>query len=203
MRVDEEVVARAIAALRAGEVVVLPTDTVYGLAASADTVDGRDALYRLKGRDVRQPTALVASSLDALFQRLPELQSGLRDAVAALLPGPYTLVVPNPARRFAWLCGDDPSAIGIRVAALRGSAADVVRAVGAVAATSANLPGGTEARFVEQVPAPLRAGSAVVVDGGELPGVPSTVLDLTGGKPRVLRVGAGDIATAIAALRHG
>jgi L-threonylcarbamoyladenylate synthase len=203
VRVDEEVVARAIAALRAGDVVVLPTDTVYGLAATADTVDGRDALYSLKGRDLRQPTALVASSLDALVQRLPELQGGLRDAVAALLPGPYTLVVPNPARRFAWLCGDDPSAIGIRVPALTGSAADVVRAVGAVAATSANLPGGPEARSVEQVPAALRAGSTVVVEGGELPGVPSTVLDLTGGKPRVLRVGAGDIATAIAALRHG
>ena len=198
---QNEVVARAIAALRAGEVVVLPTDTVYGLAATADTVDGRDALYRLKGREMRQPTALVTGSLDALFQRLPELQGGLRDAVAALLPGPYTLVVPNPAGRFAWLCGDDPSAIGVRVPALTGSAADVVRAVGAVAATSANLPGGPEARSVEQIPAPLRAGAAVVVDGGELPGVPSTVLDLTGEKPRVLRVGAGNIVTAIAATR--
>ena len=203
MRADEEVVTRAIAALRAGEVVVLPTDTVYGLAATADTVGGRDALYRLKGREVRQPTALVASSLGALFQRLPELQGGLRDAVAALLPGPYTLVVPNPACRFAWLCGDDPSAIGIRVPTLAGSAADVVRAVGAVAATSANLPGGPEARSVEQVPAPLRAGSAVVVDGGELPGVPSTVVDMTGEKPRVLRVGAGNPATAVAAMQRG
>jgi L-threonylcarbamoyladenylate synthase len=190
-----------ITALAAGLPVLLPTDTVYGLAAEADTPAGRDALYRLKGRDLGQPSALVAASVDALLDRLPELPSAAREAVVALLPGPYTLVVPNPAGRYAWLCGDNPSTIGIRVPQLRGAAATVVAAVGAVVATSANLPGGAESRTVQEVPGQLRAGAAVVLDGGALPGVPSTVLDLTGAAPRVVRVGAGKPETALAAVK--
>ena len=180
--------------------IVLPTDTVYGLAATADTSAGRDALYRLKGRQERQPSALVAASLAALFDRLPELRSA-GEVVSALLPGPYTLVVPNPAGRYPWLCGDDPTAIGVRVPELTGAAAAVVGAVGAVVATSANLPGAPTARVVEEVSAELRAGSAVVLDGGTLPGVPSTVLDLTGAEPRVLREGAGNPGAALAVLK--
>jgi L-threonylcarbamoyladenylate synthase len=180
---------------------VLPTDTVYGLAATADTPAGRDALYRLKGRPERQPSALLAASLAALFDRLPELQRSVGEAVAALLPGPYTLVVPNPAGRYAWLCGDDPMAIGVRVPELTEAAAAVVGAVGAVVATSANLPGAPAARDVQEVPAELRAGSAVVLDGGTLPGVASTVLDLTGAEPRVLRQGAGNPGAALAVLK--
>src|SRR4029077_17126708 len=71
-----EMVTEAIAALRHGEVIVLPTDTVYGLAAGADTAAGRDALYRLKGRNDRQPSALLAVSLKALLDRIPELGRG-------------------------------------------------------------------------------------------------------------------------------
>ncbi len=195
-------IAEAIAALRAGRVIVLPTDTVYGLAATADTPEGRDALYRLKGRDPRQPSALLAASIEALFDRLPELPDAARAAVVALLPGPYTLVVPNPAGAFAWLCGDDPSMIGVRVPELAGAAAAVVAAVGAVVATSANLPGEPEARTVDEILDELRAGSAVVLDGGALPGVPSTVLDLTTAEPRILREGAGNPALALATVSN-
>ena len=185
----------AVAAIRAGRVVVLPTDTVYGLAADAYRATGRDALYALKGRDPGQPSALVAASVEVLLASVPELPVAI---VRALLPGPFTLVFPNPAQRFAWLCGEEPATIGVRVPALFGVARDVLDQVGAVVATSANLPGGEEPRRLADVPAALRSRAAAVVDGGELPGIPSTVLDLTGVEPRVIRDGAGDVAAALA-----
>jgi len=192
-------VEAAVAAIRSGGVVILPTDTVYGLAAAADRPAGRDALYALKGRASTQPTALVAAGLDALFDLVPELREDER-RVTALLPGPYTLVVRNPATRFAWLCGDTPAALGIRVPDVSGPAADVLRAVGAVVATSANVPGGAEARTLEEIPAELRGRVAAVVDGGRLPGIASTVLDLTGETVRVLRAGAGNVDEALVRL---
>jgi len=200
MSASGAMLAEAIAAVRRGEVIVLPTDTVYGLAARADTAAGRDALYRLKGRNDRQPSALLAATPEALLAHLPELRPAAQEAIAALLPGPYTLVVPNPAGRFPWLCGDDPSRIGVRVPELPAVAASVVAAVGVVVATSANLPADPDPRTVEDIAEKLRAGSAVVLDRGRLPGVPSTVLDLTGDEPHVLREGAGDTAAALAAL---
>ena len=184
----------AVAAIRAGLVVVLPTDTVYGLAADAYRVEGRDALYALKGRDVRQPSALVAASVDVLLVAVPELPEPI---VRALLPGAFTLILPNPAARFPWLCGEEPTTIGVRVPLLAGPGRDVLDQVGAVVATSANLPGNAEPRRLEDVPPALRAAAAALVDGGELPGIPSTILDLTGQEPRVVRDGAGDAATAL------
>jgi L-threonylcarbamoyladenylate synthase len=191
------VVEEAVAAIRAGGVIVLPTDTVYGLAATADRAAATEALYRLKGRRPEQPTALVASTLDVLFDCVPELRGRAGRMAGALLPGPYTLVLPNSARRFAWLCGDNPAVIGVRVLDPDGPAAEVLGAVGAVVATSANHPGEREPRTVAEVSETLRRGVAAVVDGGELPGIPSTVLDLTGSEPRVLREGAGDVAEAL------
>ena len=193
-------VAAAVAAIRGGRVAILPTDTVYGLASTADSPAGRDAVYRLKGRADEQPTALVAASLDELHGRLSELDEDAWRGVSALLPGPYTLVVANPARRFPWLCGSDPASIGVRVPAVHGAVREVLAAVGAVVATSANLPGGAEPRRLEDIPEALRAGAAALLDGGELPGVASTVLDLTGEEPRVLRAGAGDVGEALARL---
>jgi len=191
--------AAAVEAIESGGVVILPTDTVYGLAARADVPAGRDALYSLKGRAPAQPTALVAASVDVLLELVPELRADA-ERLGALLPGRYTLVVANPARRFEWLCGESPTTIGVRVPELAGPGADVLAAVGAVAATSANLPGGPEPRTVEDIPAELLRGVAAVVDGGDLPGIPSTVLDLTGDTTRILREGAGSVEAALARL---
>ena len=190
----------AVAAIEAGQVVVLPTDTVYGLAATAYRAAGRDVVYRLKGRESDQPSALMTASVRILFECVPELRGPAGKMAEALLPGPYTLVLTNPARRFAWLCGDDATSIGVRVPELTGPGRAVLDAVGAVVATSANLPGGKEPRTVAEIPTRLRDGVAVVVDGGELPGVPSTVLDLTSSQPRVVREGAGDVESALARL---
>ncbi len=110
---------------------------------------------------------------------------------------PYTLVLPNPAQRFRRLTGSAPETIGVRVPKLTGPAAEVLEQVTAVVATSANLHGGPEARTLDDVPAEIRAGAGAVVDGGELPGTPSTVLDLTGDEPRVLREGAVSATEAL------
>jgi L-threonylcarbamoyladenylate synthase len=186
-----------VAALRAGRPVLLPTDTVYGLAARADRPEAADEVYRLKGRAARQPTALVAASVDALLGAIPELPP---DLLRRMLPGPFTLVLPNPAGRYPWLCGETPDVIGVRVPDLKPPARVAVEAVRAVLATSANLPGGPDPRALQDVPDAIRAGVAAELDLGPLPGAPSTVLDLTGAEPRVLREGAVSRADALARL---
>jgi len=187
-----------IDALRAGLPVVLPFDTVYGLAAEPYEKESTRRLYELKGRPPTQPTALVAASVDALRTLLPELDTS---RVWHLLPGPLTLVVPNPAQRFAWLTGANPDALGIRVPDLPRTTAEIVASVGAVVATSANLPGGPDPRRFEDVPPEIRTGAAAAVDGGEVPGTPSTVVDLTGPKPRILREGAVPTAEVLRRLQ--
>jgi L-threonylcarbamoyladenylate synthase len=185
----------AVAVLRAGEPVVLPTDTVYGLCASPFDEGSVRRLYRLKGRDDLQPTALLAATVDGLLACVPELHEPV---LRALLPGPFTLVLPNPARRFPWLCGPTPERIGVRVPVLPPDTRAVVEALGAVAATSANLRGGPDPRRLEDVPAEIRAGCGATLDAGPLPGAPSTVLELGGDEPAVLREGAVPAAEALA-----
>src|SRR5581483_11732811 len=109
------------------------------------------------------------------------------EVVRALLPGPYTLVLPNPARRYPWLNGTSPETIGVRVAQLPTVTQHVLDYVGAVAATSANEPGEPAAASLEAVSPRIREGCGAELDAGVLSGEPSTVLDLTGAEPRVLR----------------
>ena len=190
LRVGNGQVDRAVAALRAGKPVVLPTDTVYGLCANPYREEPVRRAYRLKGRDEQQPSALLASDVDMLLECMPELRSRVGTLLRALLPGPLTLVVPNPARRYRWLTGSNPETIGVRVPDLPSVAAAVLSRAGAVMATSANLAGGHDPARVEDVPEAIVEGCDAVLDAGELPGVPSTVIDLTGDEPKILREGA-------------
>ena len=183
--------------MREGRPVVLPTDTVYGLCADPHREEPVRELYRMKRRPVEQPTALLARDVDVLVELVPELTGRAGALVRALLPGPFTLVLPNPAERFRWLTGSTPERIGVRVPELTGPGAEVLAQVGAVVATSANLRGGPEPTRLDDVPVEIRAGAAAIVDGGELPGTPSTVLDLTGQEPAVIREGAVPAEQAI------
>jgi L-threonylcarbamoyladenylate synthase len=180
----------AVAAIRDGRLAIVPTDTVYGLAATPFVEAAVRRLYLAKGRGEQQPTALVVRDLDLLHECLPELEGAQERIARALLPGPYTLILPNPARRFPWLVGSRPETIGVRIPAAAGLAQELLGRVGAFVATSANLPGGPDPRTLDDVPPQLRAAAAAVVDGGELPGTPSTVIDVTGPEPVVLREGA-------------
>ena len=197
----DQSVAEAISALRSGKPAVLPTDTVYGLCANPYRAEPVRALYRLKGREEQQPTALVAADFDLLLECVPELRGRSATLARVLLPGPYTLILNNPARRFPWLAGSRPTTIGVRVPVRSGPGGAVLGQVGAVAATSANLPGGPEPSRLEDVPEELRAGCGAVLDGGRLPGIASTVLDLTGAAPVVVRAGAVSASEALERLR--
>ena len=188
---------RLIAELYAGRPVLLPTDTVYGLV-SRPSEAAVAALYELKGRRAEQPTALLAASVEQLLETIPELDDA---PLRALLPGPFTLVLPNPERRYVWLAGENPDAIGVRVPKLPETARQVLAAVGAVAATSANDPGGPDPRELADVPERIRDACAAL-DAGPLPGTPSTVLDLTGPEPRVVREGAIATKEALALLNR-
>lgn len=191
-----------VSAIREGRPAVVPTDTVYGLAADASSEDAVERLYALKGREEGKPTALIAADVDALLEAVPELDERAAALARALLPGPYTLVLPNPGRRFPWLTGGRPESIGVRIPAVTGDAAELLRQVGAIAATSANRPGEPDPRTVEEIPEELREACAVL-DVGPLPGTASTVLDLTGPEPVVLREGAVPAEEALAQLaRH-
>jgi L-threonylcarbamoyladenylate synthase len=186
-----------IEALRTGLPVLLPTDTVYGLASAPDEEPAR-RLYGLKRRSRSQPTAVLAASVEALLGVIPELDEEL---LRKLLPGPYTLVVPNPARRFPWLTGGTPGPIGVRVPLLPEPVRRIVADVGVVLATSANDPGGPNPVTLDDVPQRIRDGCGAELDLGPLPGTPSTVLDLTGAEPQVLREGAVPAADALRRLR--
>lgn len=168
-----------VEALRRGEPVVLPTDTVYGLCCDASTREPTERLYALKRRDLLQPSALIAASVDDLLAAVPELPR------AQIRTGPYTVILPNPARRFPWICGTTPEKIGVRVPDLPEEAARVVRELGVVVATSANLHGAGDPASIDDLAPELRA--LPHIDVGPLRGKPSTVLDCTGPEPVVLR----------------
>ena len=190
-------VDEAVEAIRAGRPVVLPTDTVYGLCTTPHEAQPVQQLYRLKGRNEQQPVALLAPDLDTLLECLPELRGRPGSIARTLLPGPLTLVLPNPAGRFQWLTGARPDTIGVRVPELPVPADVVLSRAGLVMATSANLPGGSDPARLEDVPDKILEGCGAVIDAGELLGVPSTVIDLTGDEPKVLREGAVSEAEAL------
>lgn len=189
--------------IRAGGVAVFPADTVYGLACDPCSPTAVARLYELKGRPADKPAAVMFFSLAAALRALPELTSPLRAAVQALLPGPITLLLANPLARYPLACGSDPWTLGLRVPA-PGPLAEVAVPV---LQSSANRSGERDARTLDEIDAAVRDGADLVVDGGPLPGTPSTVVDLRGherdGAFAVLREGELTHDEIAAALRGG
>jgi L-threonylcarbamoyladenylate synthase len=177
-----------------GGVAIFPADTVYGLATEPDSREGVDRLYRLKGRAPHRPAAVMFFQLDVALAALPELGARTRAAVERLLPGALTLVLPNPARRYPLACGPSPERLGLRVPRLDGELAPLAAAAWPVLQSSANRSGEPDARRLTDIDESVRAGADLVLDAGELPGTPSTVVDLTSYEPdgtwTLLREGA-------------
>jgi L-threonylcarbamoyladenylate synthase len=177
-------------AVGAGGVVVFPADTVYGLACAPDSGAAVERLYALKRRRPDKPAAVMFFALDHALEALPELGPRTVGALRRLLPGGVTLLLPNPRHRFPLACGPDPETLGLRVPDVPALAAVRVP----VLQSSANAAGDADARRLADVPAAIRAGADLVLDGGELPGTPSTVVDLRAyehaGTWSVLRSGA-------------
>ena len=191
-----EAFARCIAA---GGVAVFPADTVYGLACDPENAEAAARLYELKGRPPDKPAAVMFFDRDAALAGLPPRTARL---LRHLLPGGLTALLPNPERRFPLACGPDPDTLGLRVP-------DLPALAGAppVLQSSANRAGGPDARRLADVPQDIQARADLVLDGGELPGTPSTVVDLrayeSAGEWRIVRLGAVPEAAVAAAVSAG
>lgn len=164
--------------IAAGGVAVFPADTVYGLACDPDSSAAVRRLYELKGRSLDKPAAVMFFALDRALTALPELGPRTGAALGRLLPGAVTVLLHNSRRRFELACGADPETLGLRVPALSARAAALADAVDPVLQSSANASGGADARALRDVDVAIRDAADLVLDGGELPGTPSTVLDL-------------------------
>jgi L-threonylcarbamoyladenylate synthase len=161
-----------------GGVAVFPADTVYGLACAPDSREAVRRLYALKGRPPVKPAAVMFFDAELALDALPELGPPTRGALERLLPGAVTVLLPNPRGRFPLACGPAPGTLGLRVPALAGPSSALSAVRWPVLQSSANLAGGPDAARLSDIPEALRRGADLVVDGGDLPGVPSTVLDL-------------------------
>jgi L-threonylcarbamoyladenylate synthase len=176
------------ACVAAGGVAVFPADTVYGLACDPEDAGAIARLYALKGRPPQKPAAVMFFDLDEL------------GTFGGLLPGAVTLLLPNPRHRFPLACATDPDTLGVRVPFLAPVGRPVLQ-------SSANLAGGPDAKRLQDVPPSIRDGADLVLDGGELPGTPSTVIDLRRpGEWSIVRHGAvpaDHVAQALARISRG
>jgi L-threonylcarbamoyladenylate synthase len=197
LALDDQAAVRLQECLESGGVAVFPTDTVYGLACDPENEHAVRRLYELKGRPADRPAAVMFFNRERATRALGELGDRERAAIEALLPGPVTLLLPNRDHRFPLACGPTAAgqdALGLRVPLLTDALAALRLLPGPLMQSSANLSGGADARRLSDVPRSVLVGADLVVDGGELPGVSSTVLDLRDyqltGKWSVLREGA-------------
>ncbi len=166
---------RLSASLASGGTALLPTDTVYGLAAALESEVGVDALYRLKDRPRSQPCQVLLLGDAPREAALEALSDHERRAAGALLPGPSTCIVADPAGTYARAAGEAVGSVGLRAPAMDGELAGLRLPL---VATSANEPGGPDPATVDAVPARLRAAVSEVWDAGRLPGIASAVVDL-------------------------
>jgi L-threonylcarbamoyladenylate synthase len=186
------------ACIAAGGVAVFPSDTVYGLACDPESSAAVERMYALKGRPPDKPSAVMFFDAGLAAAALPEVGERTRALMARLLPGGVTLLLPNPRGRYPLAGGE---ALGLRVPDV-----PLLRGVGSVVLqSSANVAGGADARRIEEVPSAIRAGADLVLDAGELPGTPSTVVDLRAyevtGEWSLLRPGAVSPRTIAEAAR--
>ena len=188
---DGEAAARAALerTITAGGVAVFPADGLYGLACDPLRSDAIARLHELKGRDDGKPSAVLFFSPLILRELVGSLGERTRAALAALLPGPVTLVVHNRERRYPLACREDPERLGLRLVEgpLAGLATPVFQ-------TSANRSGESPPARFDHLDGEILTGADLAIDGGELSGQPSTVVDVTGlelgGGWRILRAGA-------------
>jgi L-threonylcarbamoyladenylate synthase len=182
-----------------GGVAVFPADGLYGLACDPLDANAISKIHRLKGRDDGKPSAVMYFSPLAIRELLSGLGPKTKAVASALLPGPVTLVVDNPQRRYPLACRQDPERLGIRLIGglLAGTMCPLFQ-------TSANRSGEPAPARFEDVPQSIIEGVDLTIDGGELPGLPSTVIDVAAidedGSWRILRDGAmspGDVTSAL------
>jgi L-threonylcarbamoyladenylate synthase len=202
--VTEGQVAEFEEVIGGGGIAVFPTDTVYGLGTHPDSVEGVHRLYWIKGRSPDRPAAVLFFDLERAIADLPEIGAKTQDALQRLLPGPVTVLLPNPATRFPLACGAEPGRLGLRVPKLNDKLSKLAAVTVPILQSSANPTGEPDPCSLEDVDDRIRRGADVVLDAGVLPGTPSTVIDLStyeeSGSFEVLREGALSAEAVGAAL---
>lgn len=194
-----EAVRAAAAALRAGDLVVLPTDTVYGVAADAFDREGTAKVFRAKHRSRSFPLPVLVRSPKQVIGLVTTVPDAAERLMAAYWPGPLTIVVPSDPN-LTWDLGDDEGTVALRMP-MDEVTLQVIREVGPLAVTSANRSGQPPARTADEARQSLADAVAVYVDGGpRTDAAPSTIVDLTRAEPHVLREGSvsGEQALAVA-----
>lgn len=172
-----------------GGIAIFPADGLYGLACDPQNARAIERIHAIKGRDEGKPSAVMFFSPLAMRELVATLGSRTRDALAALLPGPVTLVVANPEHRYPLAAREDPDRLGIRLidGPLAGTGVALFQ-------TSANRSGEPAAAAFDELDPSLAASVDLAIDGGRLSGIPSTVVDIagieSGEAPRILREGA-------------
>jgi L-threonylcarbamoyladenylate synthase len=190
-------IATAARAVRSGSVVVLPTDTLYGIGADAFNSSAVASVLAAKGRGRDMPVPVLVGSWTTIDGLVSYVPSVLRDLIEAFWPGGLTVVVEH-APSLAWDLGDARGTVAIRMP-LHPIALDLLAETGPMAVSSANVSGQPPAVTAQQAYSQLGESVSVYLDGGEVPiGQPSTILDVTGQVPTVLRQGA----ISLAALRE-
>ena len=190
----EDQVAQFEEVIQGGGLAVFPTDTVYGLGTHPDSVEGVHRLYWIKGRSPDRPAAVLFFDLERALAELPDIGVKTQAALDRLLPGPVTVLLPNPSTRFPLACGAEPGRLGLRVPKLEDRLAKLAKVQTPLLQSSANPTGDPDPRSLDEVDPRIRRGADIELDAGVLPGTPSTVVDLSdyedGGNFEVLREGA-------------
>ena len=187
IRVDA--VASAADSVAAGELVVLPTDTVYGLGADAFQPAAVAELLRAKGRGRDFPVPVLVGSWSTIDGLVSNVDHRTRDLIEAFWPGGLTLVVRH-APSLSWDLGDSNGTVAVRMP-LHPVAIELLETTGPMAVSSANRHGEPPAQTAAEARVQLGEDVAVYLEDGQVPGgVASTIVDLTAGRPRILRVGA-------------
>ncbi len=184
-----EGLTEAAAAVRRGELVVLPTDTVYGIGADAFTPSAVTALLDAKGRGREMPPPVLVGTVRAAGALVEDLGPYGQDLIDAFWPGPLTLVC-KANRALSWDLGDTKGTVAVRMP-LHPVALDLLKETGPMAVSSANRSGSPAAVTAQEAEEQLGDAVAVYLDGGSTTdNTPSTILDLTTAVPRLLRRGA-------------
>ena len=179
----------AAGALRAGRLVVTPTDTLYGLAADAFDPDAVNQLLSAKRRGPDMPVPVLVGSWETIDGLVVSTPAAARDLIRAFWPGGLSLVV-HQAPSLGWKLGHTRGTVMLRMP-LHPVAIELLREVGPLAVSSANVSGQPPATTVDQAREQLGDSVAVYLDGGPCSiGEPSTIVDLSGPGPRILREGA-------------
>lgn len=191
MSIDSSAAAAFEQAIKDGGIAIFPTDTLYGIACDPDSEAAAERIYELKGRPPKKPSAVMYFTLERLLDELgDDFDAATLNLVQELLPGPFTLVVANPNRRFEPACADTPEKLGLRVPRLGPHIAGLAEVTVPVMQTSANLSGAEDATALEDIDPAVREGVDLALDGGPLLGYASNVADvseLSQGRWRLLR----------------